>query len=391
MVPLPGILFYAITFPLQRLAAEQAAWALDLLGVPVLLDGNVIHLSQISLGVTEACSGIRSLISLLAGAVAWAYLMLPAGWLSVLFVALGGPDHDPRQRGARGGHRAHRPVVRRRVRLGLLPRVRRLGRLRLRLRLPHGRLRRSSRLARARRPEAAGMTLSIRAALAAALLLGALAGPAVPLDRRGGADPQDLRHLPVDRRPVAGAQRQQPRARDPEPAQGERLPDAPLRRIRDGRSLWLYIGYWATQRKGAQIHSPRNCLPGGGWEPIEASRLDRAAAGAYAADRGQPLPDPEGPRPAGGTLLVPVAGQGRRRRGGRQDRDGAQRDHPEPDRRSARAGVERRSPAASRRPPTAWSATSRPCTRSWASICPSRHERGHDECRGAHGSAPSSS
>lgn len=86
MIPLPGILFYAITFPLQRIAAEQAAWALDLLGVPVLLDGNIIHLSQISLGVTEACSGIRSLISLLAGAAAWAYLMLPVGWLAVLFV-----------------------------------------------------------------------------------------------------------------------------------------------------------------------------------------------------------------------------------------------------------------------------------------------------------------
>jgi exosortase len=87
MIPLPGIIFYAVTFPLQRLAAEQAAWTLDLLGVPVLLDGNIIHLSQLSLGVTEACSGIRSLISLLAGAVAWAYLMLPGGWLAVAFVA----------------------------------------------------------------------------------------------------------------------------------------------------------------------------------------------------------------------------------------------------------------------------------------------------------------
>ena len=86
MVPLPAILFYAVTFPLQNLAAQQAAWTLDLLGVPVLLDGNIIHLSQISLGVTEACSGIRSLISLLAGAVAWAYLMLPMGWTTVLFV-----------------------------------------------------------------------------------------------------------------------------------------------------------------------------------------------------------------------------------------------------------------------------------------------------------------
>ena len=37
-----------------------------------------------------------------------------------------------------------------------------------------------------------------------------------------------------------------------------------------GRSLNLYIGYWDTQRKGAVIHSPKNCLPGAGWEPVEA-------------------------------------------------------------------------------------------------------------------------
>jgi len=86
MVPLPAVVFYAVTFPLQRLAAENAAWTLDLLGVPVLLDGNVIHLSQITLGVTEACSGIRSLISLLAGAVAWAYLTLPLGLIAGAFV-----------------------------------------------------------------------------------------------------------------------------------------------------------------------------------------------------------------------------------------------------------------------------------------------------------------
>jgi len=87
MVPLPATLFYAVAFPLQSLAARNAAWALDLLGVPVLLDGNVIQLSQISLGVTEACSGIRSLISLLAVAAAWAALTLPGIWAMVVLVA----------------------------------------------------------------------------------------------------------------------------------------------------------------------------------------------------------------------------------------------------------------------------------------------------------------
>lgn len=86
MVPLPGVIFYSVTFPLQHLAARQAAWTLDALGVPVFLDGNIIHLAQLSLGVTEACSGIRSLISLFAGAAAWAYLFLPLGWSMVFFV-----------------------------------------------------------------------------------------------------------------------------------------------------------------------------------------------------------------------------------------------------------------------------------------------------------------
>ena len=38
-----------------------------------------------------------------------------------------------------------------------------------------------------------------------------------------------------------------------------------------GRGLNLYIGYWDNQRRGAGIHSPKHCLPGAGWEPVEAS------------------------------------------------------------------------------------------------------------------------
>jgi EpsI family protein len=40
-----------------------------------------------------------------------------------------------------------------------------------------------------------------------------------------------------------------------------------------GRGLNLYIAYWDTQRRGAVIHSPKNCLPGAGWEPVESSLL----------------------------------------------------------------------------------------------------------------------
>ena len=40
-----------------------------------------------------------------------------------------------------------------------------------------------------------------------------------------------------------------------------------------GQSVFLFIAYWDSQRKGAQPHSPKNCLPGSGWEPLEASMV----------------------------------------------------------------------------------------------------------------------
>jgi exosortase len=86
LVPMPSIFFYAMTARLQHLAAEGGAWALDLAGMAVFLEGNVIHLSSLTLGVTEACSGIRSLITLVALGVAWAYLMLPRFWMQVILV-----------------------------------------------------------------------------------------------------------------------------------------------------------------------------------------------------------------------------------------------------------------------------------------------------------------
>ena len=75
MIPIPTIVFNQLTFPLQLLASRAAAFALPLLGVPVLREGNIIQLPAMALEVAEACSGIRSLMSLATLAIIYGYLM----------------------------------------------------------------------------------------------------------------------------------------------------------------------------------------------------------------------------------------------------------------------------------------------------------------------------
>ena len=74
-IPFPTILFNQITFPLQLFASRIASQTLPLLGVPVLLEGNVIQLPVMKLEVAEACSGIRSLMSLFTLAVFYGYIL----------------------------------------------------------------------------------------------------------------------------------------------------------------------------------------------------------------------------------------------------------------------------------------------------------------------------
>lgn len=77
MIPLPSIIFNQIAFPLQLLASRVGEGAIAAAGIPVLREGNVLHLAHTNLEVAEACSGIRSLVSLLMLAVVLGYFTEP--------------------------------------------------------------------------------------------------------------------------------------------------------------------------------------------------------------------------------------------------------------------------------------------------------------------------
>lgn len=74
-IPLPTLIFNRITFPLQLFASNLASMVLPMAGVPVLRDGNIIQLPAMQLEVAEACSGIRSLLSLFTLAIIYGYLL----------------------------------------------------------------------------------------------------------------------------------------------------------------------------------------------------------------------------------------------------------------------------------------------------------------------------
>ena len=73
MVPLPQSVVNVVAFPLQLIAAQWAVSVLHMIGIPVLLEGNIIHLAGGDLFVAEACSGLRSLMALMTLGVVFAH------------------------------------------------------------------------------------------------------------------------------------------------------------------------------------------------------------------------------------------------------------------------------------------------------------------------------
>jgi exosortase len=88
MIPIPAIIYNKITFPLQIFASWVAENVLNFINIPTIREGNVLELPTQKLNVAEACSGIRSLLSLTFLSLVYSYFFDRRMWMRVvLFVA----------------------------------------------------------------------------------------------------------------------------------------------------------------------------------------------------------------------------------------------------------------------------------------------------------------
>ncbi len=86
MVPIPGVLYNQLTFPLQQIASSFAETLISWTQIPVIREGNILNLPGQSLNVVEACSGIRSLLTLTFFSLVYGYVFEKRGWArAVLF------------------------------------------------------------------------------------------------------------------------------------------------------------------------------------------------------------------------------------------------------------------------------------------------------------------
>ncbi len=300
MVPLPAVVMNAVAFPLQLFAARTATFCMQAAGIPVLREGNVIVLAQTTLEVAEACSGIRSLQALLALGAVYGYFTQRLVWKkwALLFLSVPIAIAANAFRVAGTGFLAHYWggevaqgfyhgfagwlvfVVAFALLLACGRVLARVNEEREASGVPDG---------GTVSAEAWGVTASgprpagapSRPFLLALVLMG---GTWALVAARSGAEPTLIRKpfaefplsiqgwrgqdLKLDERALAILNPSDYLLRAYVPVVERGTPvAAPDGRARQAVApVSLYVAFYASQRTGANYHSPRNCLPGGGWQ-----------------------------------------------------------------------------------------------------------------------------
>ncbi len=287
-IPIPAIIFNQIAFPLQLIASRFGETAIAACGIPVLREGNVITLATTTLEVAEACSGIRSLVSLLTLALVWGYFSESALWLRWLLALSAVPIaiFSNAIRVAGTGVAAH--FVGPEAAEGFLHTfsgwmvfvvagVMMLAVYRLALWIAPRRSLAGPETAAPPAPGASGAAgvdtgLMVRGLVAAALLGAASLSLAAMTQTEVTGPREPLAALPLSLGEWRGEDLRPFDRRVLETLGVDEYLNRQYRQP-DGTALGLYVGYYMTQRQGQTMHSPLNCLPGAGWEPISRARI----------------------------------------------------------------------------------------------------------------------
>jgi len=292
MIPIPAILLNHITFPLQILASQVAASILPVFGVPVLRLGNVMILANQQLNVADACSGIRSLMSLGTLAIIYGYLVERRIWFrwlllfasvpiaiaanslrvvsTGLMVQYWSPEASEGRFHSAWGLFVF--IISLLMLYGLHVLISRIFPDRGRDSLPVDQGKVHARVDVAQRPDTANDS-TVRFALSTLLIVSA--GVFLQAHNRGDIFPPriPLRSFPEQIGTWQGADQELPE--DQFKILG--YPEYVLLNYVDPGDIQpkinLFIAYYKTQRNGETTHSPQNCMPGNGLTPIEITRV----------------------------------------------------------------------------------------------------------------------
>jgi exosortase D (VPLPA-CTERM-specific) len=299
MLPLPDFLFRELSSHLQLWSSQIGVAILRLMGVSVYLDGNVIDLGTMKLQVVEACSGLRYLFSLVTLGIVAAYFFRAPLWQKLILVAstvpitvlmnsvrialVGVTVENFGIQAAEGVLHDFEGLV---VFAGCM--VILIGLMWLMSRLS-GRKLQDSFVIALDAPKTKDLVARKRAVpatlgVAAALLAGAaVAHAVVPLPEPKTPQRRDFTYFPQE----VGEWRGKPTPLERYVADVLQLDDYLLANYTDssGRLVNAYVAYYAAQTQRLHDHSPRQCMPGGGWEIRELKPYTVPGIDVY----GQPL------------------------------------------------------------------------------------------------------
>ncbi len=297
MIPIPNLIISRVTFPLQLLAANLSTALLELV-VVVHREGNIIYLPHGLMDVAEACSGIRSLLSLVTLAIIYGYLMETRRWVRAVLVLSAVPiavaansvrvfvtgmliEHGHKQE-AEGDPHAMMGLLVFVVALVMLFALHRV----ISLIWKNGPVipRNGRHLEERRAADASMKAGSFRFGLVAvpmfATAIGLWVHSSSPYVPHVGSLPSQIGgwtaiDIPIDQQTLDILGPGEYLLRDYENAS---QPES---------SIDLYIPFFPSQKAGDTIHSPDHCLPGAGWIPIsrEVIRLKQPDGSSIPVNR----------------------------------------------------------------------------------------------------------